>query len=274
MKTTNVFRVLSVLLLSVFLSSAFAQERPENIYIEMACFKVKDGGDLLTFMKEKGTAFNKKAQAKGAILDWILLESLYPNGGEAKCDYRTVTVFTDMSQLDMMTAPDFGPKTAGEAFGDQAMATWEEFQSLAKFKGSQVYELKASAIDGPTYSPISSARFMNIPAEKSNEFLAQEKDVWMPVVKEAIAAKILNDYSVWERVFPQGDDFDGNYITVADFSSFAQMGKIDMAKVAALFKKAHPDKDMMAEMKKSMSMGEFTKEETVRIAARLNQPSN
>lgn len=263
---------MGVVLFSFLVTVTYSQEQPDNIFVEVACFKVKDGADLLPFMKEKGMAFNQKAQAKGALMDWVLLETLYPNGEECECDYRGVTVFTDMKQLDMMVAPDFGPTTAGEAFGDMAMANWQEFQKMAHFKGAQVYELKMSALPGPSGAMISSMRIMNIPGENIQAFMEMEKNVWMPLVKKAVEKGHLKDWSVWERKMPSGEKYDGNIVSVADFDSFSHMGAIDFAEIAKLFEEVHPGKNIMDAIKKSESLGDLVSEETVRFVTSLSNP--
>lgn len=268
----NVFKLLAFFFFSAIVSMTYAQEQPENVYVEVACYKAKAGADLLPFMKEKGMAFNQKAQAKGALMDWVLLETLYPNGEESDCDYRGVTVFTDMKQLDMMVAPDFGPTTAGEAFGEEAMAVWEEFQKMAHFKGSQVYELKMSALPGPSGAMISSMRMMNIPGENMQAYMEMEEKVWMPLVKKAVEKGQLKDYSVWSRMMPSGERYDGNIVSVADFDSFSHMGAIDFAEIAKLFEEVHPGKNIMDAIKKSESLGEVVSEETIRFVTSLSNP--
>ncbi len=67
-----------------------------------------------------------------------------------------------------------------------------------------------------------------------------------------------------------GEMWDGNYISVADFDSFAHMGKVDFAEIAKIFKQVHPDMDMMEAIKKSESLGTLVNEETLRVMTRLN----
>ena len=127
MKSNNLLKSLCLVfmgLIFTYSTSALAQDQmPEKIFVDVGCIKAKSP-DLLEFMVEKGTAFNKEAQAQGMLLDWILLEVIYPNGEDCECDYRSVTVFTDMEQLDMLTDPATGFSIANKVFGDQAQATW------------------------------------------------------------------------------------------------------------------------------------------------------
>lgn len=259
-----------MLFMTLFVVNATAQEQttPENVYIDVSCIKAKSPA-LHSFMMEKGVAFNEEAQARGIILNWVLLQALYPNGEDCACDYRSVTVFTDMAQLDQLTMSETGLSIATAVFGDKAQATYEEWLSLAADKGSQVYEFKVGAL--PTNSSsISSIRFYNVPADKGQEFEEMEETVWKPVVIAAIEAGLLRDWSVWQRILPSGNMWDGNYITVAHFDSFAHMSKIDMAGIAKIFQKVHPGKDMMEAVKKSQALSTLVSEETMRVVARLN----
>ena len=258
-----------MLFMTMFVVNLNAQEEsmPENVYIDVSCIKAKSEA-LLPFMMEKGMAFNKEAQARGILLDWILLEMVYPNGADCKCDFRAVTVFTDMAQLDELTKSETGFAIATAVFGDKAQATYEEWLSLHTDNGSQVYEFKVGAL--PTNANMSSVRYYNVPADKGQEFEEMEEMVWKPVVMAAIEAGMLRDWSVWQRIFPSGDMWDGNYILVAHFDNFAHMGKIDFAEIAKIFQKVHPGKDMMEAIKKSQALSTLVNEETMRVMARLN----
>jgi hypothetical protein len=270
MKSINVFKALGFIVFTIlFVFTAIAQEQtaPENVYIDVSCIKAKSPA-LLSFMMEKGMAFNKEAQARGILLDWILLEMIYPNGADCKCDFRAVTVFTDMAQLDELTKSETGFAIATAVFGDKAQATYEEWLSLHTDNGSQVYEFKTGVL--PTNSNMSSVRFFNIESAKSREFEEIEELVWKPVAMATIEAGLLRDWSVWQRLMPDGDMWDGNYITVAHFDSFAHMSKIDMAGIAKLFQQVHPGKDMMETVKKSQALSKLINEETMRVVARLN----
>jgi len=272
MKTINVYKALGfILFMALFVVNVNAQEEtmPENIYVDVSCIKAKSGA-IVPFMMEKGLAFNKEAQKRGVLLDWILLEVVYPNGADCKCDYRGVSVFTDMAQLDELTKTETGFAIATAAFGDKAQATYEEWLSLHTYNGSQVYELKLFALPGPSGANMSSVRFYNVPWDKMQEFEKMEETVWKPVVMAAVEAGMLRDWSVWQRLMPSGEMWDGNYLSVADFDSFAHMGKVDFAEIAKIFKRVHPDMDMMEAIKKSEAMGTLVNEETLRVMTRLN----
>lgn len=251
---------------------SFAQEAPENVYVEIGCFKSKSE-NIGPWMKENGMKFNKAAQEAGAVLDWVLVETMYPNGEECKCDFRMVTVFTDMKQLDMMLDPDFGPKMAGKAFGEKAQDMYQEFQGMASFVGSQIYELKSGALDGPSYAAMSMINFIQVDNDKKSDYNKMVDDVWMPAVREAIKAGYLRDYSVWERIMGGSDD-DGNYITVMDFDNFAYLDNMKNMDFPSIFKKVHPNKDLKDIMEKSDKLSEDVNQEVVRLVVALNNPKN
>ena len=275
MRTTITNRIGSILFLAMFLLSVGqtnAQEAAQKVYVDVGCIKVKNPGNPENdaFLMNDAMAYNKVAMQKGMIMDFLLFRMMYPNGDDCKCDYRMVTVHGDMAQLDMFAAPDSGMKIAGEAFGDQAMAKWEKWLSLYNFKGSELFELTMSASDGPVYSPMTHVNFMSVMPENGMAYETMEKDVWMPVVKEAMKEGMLMDMTIWKRVMPNGKGYEGDYIQVVDIENFAQMGGWEMEKFAAIFKKVHPEADMMEMMEKSGKLSKVVRDETMMMMGRLS----
>ncbi|WP_223033914.1 hypothetical protein [Hanstruepera marina] len=273
MKTIKKAKLIYLLFFTfIFQAPSFGQEAPENVYVEIGCIKSKSN-ELGSWLKENGIKFNKAAQEAGAVLDWVLVETMYPNGEECKCDYRMVTVFTDMKQLDMMIAPDFGPRTAGKAFGDKALEMYNTFQSMADFVGSQIYILRSSALQGPSYSAMSMINFIQVDDDNKSDYRKIVDDVWMPAIREAVKAGHLRDFSVWERIMGGADD-EGNYITVLDFDSFTYLDNMKNMDFPTIFKKVHPDKDLKEIREQSDQLSEDVKQEIVRLVAALNKPEN
>jgi hypothetical protein len=273
MKTIKLTKFIYLFCLTfIFQTLSFAQEAPENVYVEIGCFKSKSE-KLGPWMKENGLKFNKAAQQAGAVLDWVLVETMFPNGEECKCDYRMVTVFTEMKQLDMLLDPDFGPKMAEKAFGENAQNMYQEFQGMASFVGSQIYELKSGALDGASYANMSMINFIQVDNDKKSDYNKMVDDVWMPAVREAIKEGYLRDFSVWERIMGGSDD-DGNYITVMDFDNFAYLDNMKNMDFPSIFKKVHPNKDLKEITEKSDKLSEDVSQEVVRLVVALNNPKN
>lgn len=272
MKTNVKSSVAGVFLAVVFLFSfgvTNAQERPEKVYIEVGCIKEK-GPELESFILNEGMAFNKVSRDKGQILDFIVLKVLYPNGDDCRCDYRVVSVYSDLAQLDELVKPNAGFEIANEAFGDKAQEVYNKWKSIGIDRGSEIFELKMEAIDGPSYSPMSMVNFINVEPGHSADYEKMQKEVWMPVVKEAAKEGMLTDISIWERVLPEGNDFDGDYIQVIDIKNFAQMGSWEMSKFAAIFQKVHPGKDLAETIKKSDKLTKLGHDETMQVIGRLS----
>ncbi len=273
MKTTNFlgrFALFCTLLLFLLPSTGAGQETSDRVYVEVGCLKAKSP-ELGAFMMNEGMQFNKEAQAMGMLEDFIVLKVMYPNGEDCKCDYRVVTVFTDMKQLDMLTASDTGPKVATKAFGDKAMEVYERMQSLTTNKGSEIFELSMSAVPGPANAAISMVNFLEVEPGKQQEFEKMEKEVWLPVVREAIKAGMLKDFTIWSRVMPSGDAFMGDYIQVYDINNFAQMEAWEWEEFGKIFQKVHPEKDMMKLIEQSVALSTVVYSETLKVMGSLNQ---
>ncbi|MBT8262031.1 MAG: L-rhamnose mutarotase [Bacteroidia bacterium] len=277
MKTIKTIKFLGLIVsLLLFFSpgSIVSQDAPEKMYVEIGCLKSKSD-NLEAFIKDKGMAFNREAQAKGMLLDFIVLKVIYPNGEDCKCDYRMVSVYNDMKQLDMFMKPNIGYEIATKAFGgqEQAQAAWEEWQGVGVDKGSELFELEMSAMPGPSGSDMSIANFVNVKPGMEMEYEKMEREVWMPVVKEAIKAGMLNDMTIWSRVMPAGEHLDGDYIQVIDINNFAQMGSWEWEEFGKIFQKVHPGVDMMEMVKKSNALSTLGHNETVQVVARLSDPN-
>lgn len=275
MKTTNTNRTVSVLFMLLFvlsLGTMQAQETAEKTYVEVGCLKAKVPGnpELEAFLMDEAMAYNKVAMEKGMILDFLVFRMMYPNGDDCKCDYRMVSVYNGMAQMDMFTPADTGMKLATEAFGDGAQAAWEKWMSLVNYKGSEIFELTMSASEGPVYSPMTHVNFMSVKPDNAMAYEKMEQDVWMPVVKEAMKQGMLEDMTIWRRVMPNGKGYEGDYIQVVDIENFAQMGSWEMEKFAAIFQKVHPGVDIGEMMQKSNKLSKVLRDETMMLMGRLS----
>jgi hypothetical protein len=244
---------------------------PEKVYAEVGCVKAKSP-ELEGFLKERAMSYAKVAQKKGMLLDFVVLKSVFPNGEDCKCDYRIVSVYNDMAQLDMFMKPDAGREIATAAFGDQAQAVYQKWQSLGADKGSELYELKMAALPGPSGSAMTMANFLNVEPANGMAYEKMEREVWMPVVKEAIKSGMLVDMTIWERVIPNGSNMDGNYIQVIDLNNFAQMGGWEWEEFGKIFQKVHPGVDMMEMINKSDELSQVAYNETLMHVTSLSNP--
>lgn len=236
-----------------------AQDAP-TIFFEMECIKTKSD-DFIPIMKEEGMKFNKTLIEEGVILDWVLMQVIYPNGRDCDCDYYMVTVMDNMKHLDYLWSREKMGGIIKKVMGDRNMdALMNRFEAAAEPRGSMVYQMMDEVIPGPEGNGgMAQINFMTVPQENADEYISAERNVWKPIHKEATKAGMMKDWMLAGRVFPRGTDWAGNYITIDMFDSFEQMSKMNMWEAA---QKAHPGKDLEKVLPASSALREISRSET------------
>ena len=161
---TNLTNRIGILMLMFFFTTGlfFAQDANPKTYIEVGCIKAQNPGspDLEAFLMNEAMAYNKAAMDKGMLLDFLVFKMMYPNGEDCKCDYRMVSVYNNMAQMDMLAEPGAGMAIAEAAFGDKAMQAWETWMGLVSYKGSEIFEMTMGSSDAPVYAPMTHVNFI------------------------------------------------------------------------------------------------------------------
>ena len=242
-----------------FIPSIIAQDNP-NIFFEMECIK-KKSDDLIPIMKEEGLKINHALMKEGVILDWILMEVIYPNGKDCDCDYYMITVFRDMKNLDYLWSHQKMGAMVKKVMGDRSMdALMNRFNEAAEARGSMLYSLMDEVIPGPEGNgSLVQVNFMTVDESNADSYIDAERNVWKPIHAESAKAGTMADWMLIGRVFPRGTAWAGNYATIDMFDSFEQMDKLNLWDSA---KKAHPDKDLGKILPASSSLREITRSET------------
>lgn len=83
--------------------------------------------------------------------------------------------------------------------------------------------------------------YMKVAPGKSDEYLALEKDLWMPVHKERLKAGKIRSWSLYGLRSPGGSETPYNYAVVTAYDKWQDL---EDSGYTDLFKKIHPDKPM------------------------------
>ncbi len=252
---------LCALFSTVFLlPDSIAQDAP-NIFFEMECIK-KKSDDLIPLMKEEGMKFNHALMKEGVILDWILMEVVYPNGRDCDCDYYMVTVLDGMKNLDYLWSHEKMGGVVKKVMGDRSMdALMDRFNNAAEARGSMLYSLIDEAIPGPDGNGrLAQVNFMTVDDANADAYVDAERNIWKPIHKESAKSGMIKDWMFISRVFPRGTAWAGNFVTIDMFDSFEQMSKMNMWDAA---EKAHPNEENLGQvLSASAGLREITRSET------------
>ena len=254
LKEKSLFVLMVLLFVSSFnMTAQDAKETPENIFVEIACFKAKAPGAVGLF-RTWGKSFNEELIRQGVLKNWYFYAVDFPNGEDCECNYREVRTFTDMKSLDKLNSEDFTMRVAKKVFPEENIEEMMmQFREKVDFRHSVVYVLEDELIPGGNNnlkfydltpggimgSNMIVVNYMDVKAGMGDEYVKMETEVFKPVHAASQKAGELIDWSVWQRVLPYGSSFDHNYLTVDVWGSYKKMANANME---AAWKEVYPDK--------------------------------
>ena len=255
----SVFTLVMLIFLTSFkLAAQDAKEAPNDIFIEVACFKSKAPGASEMF-KKYGKAWHEELIRQGVLINWSFYAVDFPNGEDCECNYREVRVFTDMKSLDKLSSQTYSMEIAQKVFPDENLdELMMMFREKVEFRNSIVYQMKDELIPGPSNSNMFVVNYMDVKPGMGQKYLKMETEVFKPAHAESQKAGSLTDWSVWQRVLPYGTDFNHDYLTVDAWGSYEKMANSDME---AAWKAAHPDKNAGDMYQKMTEMRDLRKAE-------------
>ena len=242
LKEKSLFTLMVLIFVTSFNLSAQddVKEAPENVYVEVLCFKSKAPGATKMF-KEWGKAFHEELIRQGVLVNWSFYYVDFPNGEDCECNYREVRAFTDIKSMDKLSSEEFTMGVAAEVFKDQDLeAMMKQFSETVEFRNSQVYVMKDELVPGPSNSHMIVVNYMDVAPGMGDEYVQMEREVFKPVHAENHKNGNLTDWSLWQKILPYGSDSDHDYLTVDVWGSYENMANNNAEKA---WKVVHPDKD-------------------------------
>ncbi len=263
MKKVNFFsRAFLLLSFIVFSYASRAQESVPEIYFEIDCIKVKSD-DFMPVMKELGNAYNKQLIKEKTIYDWFLIRVEYPSGSDCECDYRAITVFDNMADLDVLRSRKSSMATASIAFKDQSMDhIFDRVDDAAEFVSSTIYRLRDEIVPGPQRTQLAFVNFMDVPPGGGQNYRKIESEIWKPMHKKNVENGILKDWLMFSKEIPYGSETGADYLTFDLFDSYENTGKMNLPDV---FAEVHKGKELGEEYQKTIESRELKKVEVWRL---------
>ena len=236
---------LFIFALSVNSKILLAQTDKQTVYVAINYVKTNPGKasayeDLL---KTYGTKLNEDYFKGGKILGWYTNTVEMPTGSSAEYDMTVITVTTDLKiLLDDTTSFKDRFKKVFPGLSDNTIETIISSYGTARtLVKREIYSfVDGLNMTGPP-SKFAQVDFMKATPGKSAEYVKLEKDIYKPLHAEMVKAGNKDDWGLYQKQMPYGDNDAYDYITANFFNSVAQMISTDYA---ATFKKVFPKMDI------------------------------
>jgi hypothetical protein len=277
MKTINL-SILRVVLAALFFTLIFsqnlqAQQEYSNIFFEITKIK-KMNDDFFDVEDQLIKPFIQERIKQGNQLAHVLFRVHYPASDDATYDYVMMGVFQNFEDLHLENKKF--TKIAYQAFPNANIPKMvERYDAAIHVASSQVFENVAEAVPGPGGAKGSKAKFvkvnhMKVAAGNFNAYQKMEREIFMPLHKEAIKTGTMHDWVMAQRILPFGSDWDNTFMT---FDVFANWGDMNKGLPAGTFAKVHPGKNTDKIWDEMMNLREMTRSETWEVIDVVSKPT-
>lgn len=218
-----------------------AQQQKTTSYYEVACVKVNQGQGVAfhEFFNGTGYKLEQELANSGRVQSGLMLQTVLPQGTEAKCDYVFVTFSNglppeQLSTEEMSTAlHNAGIKMTPEEYYTQR----GEVATLVNSNISQSVAMVGEAKKGD-YLVLNQMDAPDIGA-----CLALEKKVWQPLAEEMVKAGDSDGWATQVQIFPWGAKDEAGVSSVDIYPSWNAVFK-QRESIGNGWKKVHPDMDI------------------------------
>lgn len=222
-----------------FVSNTFSQQQniPDDLFMEIACFKAK-GPDAQDFFKNWSKPLHEEMIRQGILADWDFYTVDYPNGSDCDCRFRAVRVFRGIGSLDKIKSEKTRAAIVQKLWANKTLKDLRvEFQKNVEFKHAEVYRVTDALIPTKTTSNMMVVNFMDVKPADRNTYLEMEDEIFKPLHAASNKAGKLVDWFIAERELPYGMNVKTDYITVDKFDNYEDYFSNDFME---LFKTVHP----------------------------------
>ncbi|MDA9773961.1 hypothetical protein N9B82_03300 [Saprospiraceae bacterium] len=251
-----------------FVSHTFAQEQsiPEDLFMEIACFKAK-GPDAQDFFKKWSKPFHEEMIRQGILVGWDFYTVDYPNGSDCDCRFRAVRVFRGIGTLDKIKSTKTREAIVQKIWPNKTLKDLgAEFQKNVELKHSEVYRLVDALIPTKTKSKIMVVNFMDVKPGDREAYLEMEDAIFKPLHSASNKEGKLIDWFIAEREIPYGMKVKTDYITVDKFDNYEDYFSNNFME---LFKSVHPTMNAKEAMIKMAEKRKLIKSEIWRIVPEI-----
>lgn len=217
-------------------------------------------GDYIQ-LEEKWKAIHEARLEKGLIISWGLYEVMF-TGSSDLYNYATVTVYDNLDMYDRSWDISFLTESYPDMTDQEIDSFYKQTTQLKNVVRSIVLRrtLSTSTDPGelPTYVIVNGMKV--VPGHES-EYVAMERDVFMPIHEEGIKQKVRAGWSLWEKNYG-GNYSDFVYMTLDAYYSFKQ---IETDITAPLYEKLNPGGDFSVVLGKANAIRTIVSREVWRL---------
>lgn len=226
-------------------------------YVKVSPNKIADYLQL----ENRWKAVHEARLAEGLIISWGLYEVMF-TGSADHYNFATVTVYDNLDMYDKSWDINFliesYPEMNESEIDEFYKETWETKNLVRNVVLSRMISTSTDPGELPAYVLVNG---MKVAPGGDSEYLAIEKEVFMPIHEEGIKQNARAGWALWEK-FYGGNFADFQYVTLDSYYSFKQ---IENDNTASLFNKLFPNKDFNDVLKKANSTRTIVSREVWRL---------
>ncbi|MCP9234832.1 hypothetical protein [Lewinella sp. JB7] len=260
--------ILSAVLCSGFLS---AQEEapPGPLYYQITKLH-HSGGNLMDVETRQMLPYFQARINEGSQVWHGLYRLESPTGRQADFDYVSVDIFTNLTDMNLpaagqnMIIDSIFPHATPQEF-------WARVEEVSTVQSVETF-MSVGGLPAGVGVPaqgepqLIAVNYMRVLPGMEAEYLAMENDMFRPIMEIHRGAENMQNWTVFQRVLPDGTDFGANFATVDAFTDWAQMEAYEQNFFAAA-EKAHPNRDFSQIAERLVELRELRRKEVWKLVS-------
>ena len=225
----NHLKLLSILLIAAVSFSAFSQD---EVVIEVGYMKVKSGesGKYLELEKEWKKIHEARLE-KGHIIGWQFWEKMYSG---AKDEYQFIAI-SWYENFQKTSEPGY-QEAISELYTEEEIGKLMKKTLDARTHVRTDMMHRVATVENSKRTKYLVVAKMQPATGMADEYVKMEKDIFKPIMEEAIERGELTTWSLW-RKYPYEEN-DVRYAVVNGFEDLSQFRTMNYGEI---LKKVHPD---------------------------------
>ncbi|MEP7323806.1 MAG: hypothetical protein ABI761_17905 [Saprospiraceae bacterium] len=214
-----------------------AQNPDASKYIEAIYIKSKNS-DYLSIEKNYWKKYHTSIIQAGKQSGWYVYKVKYPTGDQASYDYVVINAYKSWN--DLVPSPDISSAAVKIALpANEADAIKAKFELSRSIIWKQVFSLSGQAVEKEVKpSKFIIANEMKVLPGMESEYVKLELTYFKPFHTARAAEGIMNNWGLYKRALPYGDQYPYDYIT---FNGYATWDDITKQNPPTAWKKVHGD---------------------------------
>ncbi|MDX1671407.1 MAG: hypothetical protein R3211_03640 [Balneolaceae bacterium] len=225
-----VVAIITILLLNIPLEA----QQSDDVYLKFDYLQVKQGTDdqFLKVQRNHVKPLMQSRLEKGEILGWYQYRFVYPGGTSRSYNYLTVTLYTDLAQLERENSDSKIMQAHARRAGVSTLSHSEIWKKVIELDNQpqNFRESKYMMLD-----------YMDVTPGMDYEYQMLEDEVARPIHQERIVDEALAGWEVYQLILPGGVNYGYDFVTGNFFGSLEHL---EYGFTEEYISRAHPGEDM------------------------------